>query len=608
MVKEQLDHDALAPASVKESMAYLATLPRPLTRGFWVGLFLLHGAILAMVTGQSTLFGHSIDILNGDEFSIIGGGERGFIIAIAIACACILGEACSRSISDVIIGRKLRTVAMDLREACLDAVLRAPVPEVMKLGTGNVITRMTKDIDDVVNRLTLIGSRVISAIVIFPVVFFSLLAIDYRFALVMLATLLCILPFLRDTLSHLPAATNKLSVVEARRNAILLDTLRGLPTLRAYELGPWALKRMEKSSWATIDANASRLPWLLRLTGIAQITYGCWLVATLGLGYWLVSSGSMAAGSASAAVFLIFRAENQVFNAIFFIGDLQNSAVSLGRAVSLAKLRGEQELPIPKDLDRPATVEVTDLSFHYPEGAPVLSGLSVTLEAGTTTALVGTSGAGKSTLAALIAGLQEPSGGRIKVGGIDTSEVSDVWTAKNVTLLSQEVHIFAGTLRQDLQLARPAASDEELYAALEEVGLGRASISFERFFPHGLDTMVGAGAEALPPEVEQQIALARVVLCEPQVLIMDEATAEAGSDNTAVLEKAATRVARSRTALVVAHRLDQAITADRVLVMEAGEIIEDGSHEELLAAGGRYAQLFGVWSGNGHIDEVEMGL
>lgn len=125
-------------------------------------------------------------------------------------------------------------------------------------------------------------------------------------------------------------------------------------------------------------------------------------------------------------------------------------------------------------------------------------------------------------------------------------------------------------------------------------------MQFARLFPQGLDTRVGAGAEDLPPEVEQQLALARVALAGPKVLILDEATAEAGSDATNALEEAAARIAENTTALVVARRLDQAVRADRILVMDAGRIIEDDTHAQLIEAGERYAQLFAAWSGNDH--------
>ena len=273
----------------------------------------------------------------------------------------------------------------------------------------------------------------------------------------------------------------------------------------------------------------------------------------------------------------------------------------LGRAVALAKLYTPTSQHTAPDLEKPADVTIRGLEFSYPDTTePVLPTLDLTLAAGTTTALVGASGAGKSTLAALMSGLLRPTAGTITVGDVDIAQVSDVWTARNVTLISQEVHIFSGTLRDDLRMAAPTATDGELLDALAAVGLPENGTAFRRAFPLGLDTQVGAGAVSLMPEVQQQIALARVLLRNPHVLILDEATSEAGSDQAHTLEVAAQLVTRGRTALVVAHRLDQAVVADRIIVMDAGRIIEDGRHADLVAAGGRYAQLFARWSGQDH--------
>ena len=215
----------------------------------------------------------------------------------------------------------------------------------------------------------------------------------------------------------------------------------------------------------------------------------------------------------------------------------------------------------------------------------MLNDVSLTLTAGTTTALVGTSGAGKSTLASLVAGLQYPTQGTISLDGIDTATVPNTWITEHVALITQEVHLFSGTLRSDLLLAKPDASDEELWRALNTVGLDEHS----RWLPQGLDTKIGAGNEEIGAEAEQQLSLARMILRQPPVLIMDEATSEAGSEHAEVLEHAAKAVTKDRTSLVVAHRLDQAREADRIIVMEQGQIVEDGTHADLIALGGRYA-------------------
>lgn len=593
--------DAVAPAGVKETFAYLAELPNALDRRWWAVLLTVQALTVVVYTTQANLFGHSVDPLTGGAVPVLGTGTRAFVWTILLAMLCMLAEMFLRGLGNFVVGQKVARASIDLRRRCLDAILRAPVPRVMELGTGNVITRMTKDIDDVVQTITAIGSRVLTTFFVFPITLVGLVLIDVRFALILVVVGLGTYPFARAVVRAIPAASNAVSVAEARRNAVLLDTVRGLPTLRAFDLERWALTRLRRTSWGAVEAEMDRAPWCIRLMGIGQFAFAAWVMLTLAVGAWLASAGAVTPGQASAAVFMVIRAEVMVFNALFFVGELQSAATSVGRAVSLAKLAdGRGAATVPEDLTEPVDVEVDHVSFAYPGGAPVLEDLSVTLRAGTTTALVGTSGAGKSTLAALIAGLVEPTAGNIRVGGVDTAQVSDLWTAKNVTLLTQDVHIFAGTLHDDLAMAAPGATNAELLAALAGVGLRPDAVQFARLFPQGLGTRVGAGAGDLPPEVEQQLALARVALAGPKVLILDEATAEAGSDATNALEDAATRITAGTTALVVAHRLDQAARADRILVMDAGRIIEDGTHAELLAAQGRYAQLFAAWSGDGH--------
>ena len=455
---------------------------------------------------------------------------------------------------------------------------------------------MTHDIDQPVTQFSQIGSRVMFMLLMFPFSIGAMTLIDYRFGVLALVIAVIFVPISKCWIRALPPVTNAVSAIEAERNATLLDTLRGLATFKAFRYGAWALDRMQTKSWAALQATATRVPYINRLLHLAQTISGVWVIAALGLGAWLTAHNHITAGAASAAVFLAVRAETQILNTMLFFNAIQEGMTRLGRAVALAKLytpTGQRTAP---DLEKPADVTIRGLEFSYPDTTdPVLPTLDLTLAAGTTTALVGASGAGKSTLAALMSGLLRPT-----AGDVDIAQVSDVWTARNVTLISQEVHIFSGLLRDDLRMAAPTATDGELLDALAAVGLPENGTAFRRAFPLGLDTQVGAGAVPLMPEVQQQIALARVLLRNPHVLILDEATSEAGSDQAHTLEAAAELVTQGRTALVVAHRLDQAVVADRIIVMDAGRIIEDGRHADLVAAGGRYAQLFARWSGQDH--------
>ena len=601
MTHQLAHHDSLAPAPVAETLRYLGGLRNSLSRRWWVGIIALHCVLLACTILEANVLGYSVDVLRGVAVPIVGMGERALMILVGVACAATFVGHCLRSLANYLIGIKLRRMSVDLKRDCLNSTLQAPIPDVMALGTGNVITRMTHDIDQPVTQFSQIGSGVMFMLLMFPFSIGAMTLIDYRFGVLALVIAVIFVPISKRWIGALPPVTNAVSAIEAERNATLLDTLRGLATFKAFRYGAWALDRMQTKSWAALQATATRVPYINRLLHLAQTISGVWVIAALGLGAWLTAHNHITAGAASAAVFLAVRAETQIFNTMLFLNDIQEGMTRLGRAVALAKLYTPTSQHTAPDLEKPADVTIRGLEFSYPDTTePVLPTLDLTLAAGTTTALVGASGAGKSTLAALMSGLLRPTAGTITVGDVDIAQVSDVWTARNVTLISQEVHIFSGLLRDDLRMAAPTATDGELLDALAAVGLPENGTAFRRAFPLGLDTQVGAGAVPLMPEVQQQIALARVLLRNPHVLILDEATSEAGSDQAHTLEAAAQLVTQGRTALVVAHRLDQAVVADRIIVMDAGRIIEGGRHADLVAAGGRYAQLFARWSGQDH--------
>jgi ATP-binding cassette subfamily C protein len=222
----------------------------------------------------------------------------------------------------------------------------------------------------------------------------------------------------------------------------------------------------------------------------------------------------------------------------------------------------------------------------------VLSHVTLRISDGERVALVGATGAGKSTLGRIAAGLLSPTSGAVAIGGFPISSLEPSHVRDEIALVTQDVHVFSGTVRDNVDLARADASDDEILAALTTV---RAA-SWVDALPDGLDTVVGGHGHPLTPSQAQQLALARVLLHDPRVAVFDEATAEAGSSGARALEDAAIAVTAGRTSLVVAHRLTQAQSADRVIVMHEGHVVEEGTHDDLVAAGGRYADLWAAWS------------
>jgi ABC-type multidrug transport system fused ATPase/permease subunit len=239
-------------------------------------------------------------------------------------------------------------------------------------------------------------------------------------------------------------------------------------------------------------------------------------------------------------------------------------------------------------------LDAADVRFAYVEGRDVLHGVDLAVEPGERIAMVGPSGAGKSTLGRLLAGIHPPRTGSVTVGGVGLVELPLDDLRGHVALVTQEHHVFVGTLRENLALAAPpGATDDDIREALDAVD----ALTWVELLPDELDTVVGSGGRQLTDAQAQQIALARLVLADPHTLVLDEATSLIDPRAARHLERSLAAVLHGRTVIAIAHRLFSAHDADRVAVVEDGRITELGSHDELVAAGGSYAALWDSWNG-----------
>ena len=312
------------------------------------------------------------------------------------------------------------------------------------------------------------------------------------------------------------------------------------------------------------------------------------LGAGLLVGYLTVQSGAMTVGAVTGAMLMLIRLRGPLMGLMRVLDTIQSGYASLARIAGVVVNPPQPTKPAgapPKE----GHVEVHDVSFSYGQGWAV-EDVSLSIDPGKTVAVVGASGAGKTTVAALLAGLRVPDSGTVKVDGVEVTSLSDSERVARLAMVSQEVHVFSGTLREDLSLAQPEATDDEMIAVLD-----RVNADWFHQLADGLDTVVGAQGLQLEPVAAQQLALARVMLLNPRVVVMDEATAEAGSQGAQSLQDAAEELAKDRAALVVAHRLDQASRADEILVMDNGRVVERGTHAQLLEFDGRYQQLWTAW-------------
>ena len=461
----------------------------------------------------------------------------------------------------------------------LDRALTIPTVQLDRTGRGDLLSRISNDVAAVSDAVREMLPAFTRALLLVGLTGIGLAALDWRLALAAAVALPIHVVGLRWYLRNVVPVYRRERIAEGVRTEQLLTAIAGAKTARTLGLGAARLEDVRASSAdaAGIAMHAARLQgtrFLPALNG-AELAG---LTAVLATGYWLVSDGAITVGAATAAALYFHRAFDPVGELLFLFDDLQDALSSLGRLVGIA------DLPVPDDVPARTgtTVAVAGVGHSYVTGHAVLDDVDLDIAPGEHVAVVGTSGAGKTTLARIVAGVLEPTRGRVRIG--------EEHPHASAALVAQEVHVFAGTLADDLRLAAPGADDARLHAALARVGATWAD-----GLPHGLETVVGIGGHPLDPAQAQQLALARLVLRDPGVAVLDEATAEAGSASARALEDAAGAALAGRTALVVAHRLTQARAADRILVMEHGRVVESGTHEELLAAGGRYAVLWSAW-------------
>lgn len=545
--------------------------------------------ILALATGFSLLaaplLGKVIDLVYmGQPAAAI----RGPILLLAGA---VVIQGALTMAGSALVARVGETLLARVRERFVDHALDLSLDRIEQGGLGDLTSRVSEDVAAISYAVREVVPRMVNALLLMSLSMVALIVLDWRFVVAAVLIVPIQVATARWYLRVSTPVYHEARVAGGAEQAQLLESIGDAETVRALRLNEAHAKRVDRRIERSIDISFDAVKLTTIFFGRLNVAELLGLAAVLLSGFWLVQGGMVSVGTASAGALYLVNLFRPVNTALLLLEPIQLATAGFARVI------GVVDLPRPATSDTTTiravegSISATDVCYAYTPGHEVLSCIDLHVEPGTRVALVGASGAGKTTLAKLIAGVHRPSRGLIRLGGIPIDRFDAAALRRAVVLVTQEVHVFAGTLMEDLLLVRPDATLQTVEAALDQVG----ALAWARALPDGIDTVIGDGGYSLTVVQSQQLALARLVLADPLIAILDEATAEAGSAGARVLERAALAALRGRTGLIVAHRLSQAATADLILVMQAGRIIESGTHETLLAKGDEYARLWSAW-------------
>jgi ABC-type multidrug transport system fused ATPase/permease subunit len=568
-------------------------------------------SFLALATVGAVL-GVAVPVLAGWAVDAIVDGETtGRVVGLASIIAVVtLAAAGIGLLSRLQSSRLGEGVILDLRRQVFEHVQQMPIAFFTRTHTGALVSRLNNDVIGAQRAFTSALSGVVTNVIALALTLAVM--VSYSWLITLLAMVLLpvfVIParrvgarvghLEREAAAHNAAMTSQMTERFSAPGATLVK-LFGRPTEEADEFGRRAA-RVSTIGVRSAVASETFLQALSLVSGLAQ-------ALIYGLGGYLALRGDLEAGAVVTMALLLTRLYGPLTALATARLDVVTAMVSFERVFEVLDIEPLiAERPdatvVP---DGPVSVELEGVTFRYPAADEVslasleevavlddrvnddvLRDVSLRVEPGQLVALVGSSGAGKSTLASLVPRLYDVQQGAVRLGGVDVRDLTFDSLRATVGVVTQDGHLFHDTIRANLLYARPDATDEELWAAVANARLEALVASL----PEGLDTVVGERGYRLSGGERQRLTIARLLLAEPRVVILDEATAHLDSRSEAAVQEALSHALVGRTALVIAHRLSTIRAADQIVVLEAGQVVEQGTHHELLLAGGRYAEL-----------------
>lgn len=570
-------------------------------RIFAVVLLLLGGSSSTLLVPR--LLGWLVDLVTGGS-GVAALVLPGVLLLAVTAVSALLAYAGIRLLVALV-----QELVSGLREDAMSVVLGMRAGQAESSDSSDIVSRVTGDVESVTEAASGVLPAVTQSSFMIVLSLAGIAVINPWLGLAALVAVPVQVLATRSFIRRSRPVYTEMRVAEAERGQVIIESVSGADTIRAHRRQAHQLAEVDSRSLRSIGLQyeAARI----RTTFFGRLNTGEYLgvAAILIVSFWLVHGGAVSIGGATAAALYLLALFGPIGSLLSSIDELQLAGVGLARLVGVvAADRRDEHVEEHKHDERNSqggeaspqlaaapqeetptipAIAVNAVDFSYDGERMQLAGVSLTVAPGERVALVGESGSGKSTLAQLIVGAFDPTDGTVTVGGRPAaSRERDA----SVVLVTQEIHVFAATIAENLRFGSPSASDERLEAAVRAVG-AEWLLDLEA----GLETPVGASGLALDGAAAQQLALARVLRRDPEVVVLDEATAEGGGDDPLGLDAALTAATHGRTSVVVAHRLSQAQVVDRIVVLRAGQIVEQGSHDELVERDGEYARLWAAW-------------
>jgi ATP-binding cassette subfamily B protein len=577
----------------------------------------------------SSVIGVITPLLAGDIINRIAGleGAAGGIVRIALVIAGLAVVDAGISLATRWFSSRIgEGVIYDLRSRVFEHVQRMPVAFFTRTQTGALVSRLNNDVIGAQQAFTSTLSGVVSNVIGLVLTAGVMLTLSWQITLLSLVLVpLFVLPARRIG-KRLQEITRESYGLNASMNASMTERFNVAGALLVKLFGRPAAEAESFRGRAARVRDIGVLSAMYGRTFFTALTLVAALATALvyGLGGWFAFHGSLSAGDVVALALLLSRLYGPLTALANVRVDIMSAMVSFDRVFEVLDLQpmireAPDARPVPTDDN---SIEFDAVAFSYPSAADVslpsleevslpehggpvdvLHEITFRVEPGQLVALVGHSGAGKSTIANLVPRLYDVTGGAVRVGGLDVRKATLDSLRNAIGVVSQDAHLFHDSIRANLVYARPEATEDELWAALE----GARIATLVRSLPEGLETVVGDRGYRMSGGEKQRLAIARVLLKAPGIVILDEATAHLDSESEVAVQHALDAALTGRTSLVIAHRLSTIRSADKILVIEAGRVAESGTHEELLALGGRYADLYRTQFADGERRTVEVG-